>query len=54
MRHVTNKNIWICYFVDFRGTTYVLYGTVDKTNNTLSINLNSNSSVDIGNREYNF
>lgn len=33
-------------------TTYVLYCTVDKTNNTLSLNLNSNSRVDIGNGEY--
>lgn len=33
-------------------TTYVLYCTVDKTNNTLSLNLNSNSRVEIGNGEY--
>ncbi|THU40358.1 hypothetical protein FAM09_10855 [Niastella caeni] len=33
-------------------TTYVLYCTVDKTDNILTLNLNSNSRVDIGNGEY--
>jgi hypothetical protein len=33
-------------------TTYILHCTVDKTDNTLSLNLNSRARVDIGNGEY--